>query len=116
MVYCAQCGTQNEDDASFCKKCGASLTGEKPRWERRQRDDRCEEECQGGHNGKGWGYFWGVIIILIGLAILFEVVIKDMAQTYTWLSWVNSIQWNWIFAIVISIVIILFGIRIISKR
>jgi len=27
MVYCAKCGTKNEEDAEFCKKCGASLTG-----------------------------------------------------------------------------------------
>ena len=27
MVYCPKCGTKNEDDATFCKSCGASLTG-----------------------------------------------------------------------------------------
>ena len=56
--------------------------------------------------------FWGVIIILIGLVILFEVVIKDMAKQYTWLSWVNTVQWNWIFAFVIAIFIIIFGLRV----
>ena len=25
MVYCSECGRQNEDDARFCTKCGAPL-------------------------------------------------------------------------------------------
>jgi hypothetical protein len=60
--------------------------------------------------------FWGVIIILIGLAIFFELVLKQMATTYTWLSWVDTFQWNWIFAAVIAIFIIVFGIRVISHK
>jgi uncharacterized membrane protein YvbJ len=116
MVYCAKCGIKNEDDATFCKSCGASLTGSKPEYDR-HRDQRCEEECAGGKSGRGWAMFWGVIIILIGLAILFEVVLKDMAKSYpTQLSWVTSVQWNWIFAFVVAIFIIIFGLRIISKR
>lgn len=101
MVYCAKCGTKNEDDATFCKNCGASLTGSRPEYDR-QREQRCEDECAGGKNNRGWAVFWGVIIVLIGLVILFEVVIKDMAKTYSWLSWVNTVQWNWIFAVVIA--------------
>lgn len=115
MAYCAKCGTKNEDDATFCKSCGASLTGVRVENDR-QREQRCEDECAGGKGGRGWAVFWGVIIVLIGLAILFEVVIKDMAKTYSWLSWVNSVQWNWIFAIVIAIFIIIFGLRLIAKR
>ena len=116
MAYCAKCGTKNEDDATFCKNCGTSLTGTKPGYDR-ERDRRCEEECAGGKGGRGWMMFWGVIIILIGLAILFEVVLKDMAKTYpAQLSWVTSVQWNWIFAIVIAIFIIIFGLRLISRH
>lgn len=118
MVYCAKCGTKNEDDATFCKSCGASLTGSQQGYDR-QRDQRCEEECAGGKNNRGWAVFWGVIIVLIGLAILFEGVLKQMAQNeqaYPWLSWVNNVSWNWIFAAVIAIFIIIFGLRIISKR
>jgi uncharacterized membrane protein YvbJ len=115
MVYCAKCGIKNEDDATFCKSCGASLTGSRQEYDR-QRDQRCEDECAGGKNNRGWAVFWGVIIVLIGLVILFEVVIKDMAKTYSWLSWVNTVQWNWIFAFVIAIFIIVFGLRVLSKR
>lgn len=113
MVYCPKCGTKNEDDATFCKSCGMSLDGKKLG---RDQDKRCEEECAGGHSGRGWTMFWGVIIILIGLAIIFEVVLKEMAKTYSWLSWVNTFQWNWIFAGVIAIFIIIFGVRIISRH
>ena len=115
MVYCPKCGIKNEDDATFCKSCGASLTGSRQEYDR-HRDQRCEEECAGGHGGRGWAMFWGVIIVLIGLVILFEVVIKDMAKQYTWLSWVNTVQWNWIFAFVIAIFIIIFGLRVLSHR
>jgi len=115
MVYCPKCGTKNEDDATFCKSCGTSLTGSRPEYDR-HRDQRCEDECAGGKGGRGWAIFWGVIIVLIGIVILFEVVIKDMAKQYSWLSWVNTVQWNWIFAFVIAIFIIIFGLRILSKR
>lgn len=27
MPFCQKCGTQNQDGADFCSKCGASLTG-----------------------------------------------------------------------------------------
>jgi uncharacterized membrane protein YvbJ len=111
MVYCAKCGKQNDDDATFCKHCGESLKGYT-----KSRDQRCEDECAGGKNNRGWAMFWGVIIILIGLAILFELVLKQMAKTYTWLSWVDTVQWNWIFAAVIAIFIIIFGVRIISRK
>jgi uncharacterized membrane protein YvbJ len=116
MTYCVKCGTKNEDDATFCKNCGTSLTGAKPDYAR-DRDKRCEEECAGGKGGRGWMVFWGVIIILIGLAIVFEYVLKDMAKTYPMqLSWVTSVQWNWIFSIVIAIFIIIFGLRLISRH
>jgi uncharacterized membrane protein YvbJ len=115
MAYCTKCGTKNEDDATFCKSCGASLTGARQDVDR-HRDQRCEDECAGGQGGRGWAVFWGVIIILIGLVILFEVVIKDMAKQYTWLSWVNTVQWNWIFAFVIAIFIIIFGLRVLSRH
>lgn len=115
MVYCAKCGKQNDDDAVFCKNCGTSLTGGKPGVDQRA-EKRCEEECSGGQSSRGWGTFWGVIIILIGVTIIFEFVLKGMAKDYSWLSWVNSLQWSWIFAFVIAIFIIIFGVRIVTKR
>jgi uncharacterized membrane protein YvbJ len=117
MAYCPKCGTKNDDDAVYCKNCGSSLGVSKPTTEHeRHRDQRCEDECAGGKGGRGWAVFWGVIIILIGLAILFEVVLKGMASTYPSLAWVNTVQWGWIFAGVIALFIIIFGIRVISRH
>ncbi|MBU0497645.1 MAG: zinc-ribbon domain-containing protein, partial [Candidatus Thermoplasmatota archaeon] len=49
MVYCSQCGTQNEEDAHFCKTCGHVLT---PGLNHRDRewDNRCEQDCAGKNN------------------------------------------------------------------
>ena len=33
MVYCSQCGKKNDDDADFCKKCGAIIKKEKTGFE-----------------------------------------------------------------------------------
>jgi uncharacterized membrane protein YvbJ len=71
MAYCAKCGEKNEDDAKFCSKCGASLTGSKKDYEK-EWEDRCEEDCAGGKRG-GPPVFWGIIVILVGLWILFVV-------------------------------------------
>jgi len=27
MTYCPKCGKQNEEDATYCNSCGASLSG-----------------------------------------------------------------------------------------
>ena len=43
MAYCQRCGNKNEDDAKFCNKCGASLTGPPPPFDR-HREDKCEDE------------------------------------------------------------------------
>lgn len=70
MVYCAKCGTKNEDDARVCVKCGASLyaVGEE-RWRYR----RMENECFGiPHGGTVVGLFIGFIIILAGISFLLQ--------------------------------------------
>jgi len=35
-MYCANCGTENDDGAKFCSKCGKSPTGENVNVENRQ--------------------------------------------------------------------------------
>lgn len=116
MTYCQKCGIKNEDDATYCKKCGAPLDISKKGYEK-EFEKRCEDECAGGKGGRGWAIFWGVIIILIGLFIIFEVILKGLSGTYpNILGWVNSIEFGWFFAGVVAIFIILFGLRIISNR
>jgi len=109
MVYCSKCGSKNEDDAEFCKKCGASLTGLKM-----GKEERCEEECAGGKHGAP--IFWGILIILIGLIIIFEGILKNIAGLPPSLSWIYTFEFSWIFGLFIALVLIFWGIRIITKK
>jgi len=72
MVYCPKCGTQNEDTAEFCIKCGASLqtgTATSRRYERR----KAEQECFGlPHGGAIAGIVIGVIILFWGISMLLQ--------------------------------------------
>ena len=68
MVYCAKCGTKNDDDAKVCSNCGGSLyvvrTG-------RENYRRMENECFGiPRGGTVVGMFFGFIIVLAGLSLL----------------------------------------------
>ena len=106
MPYCSKCGIKNEEDATFCKKCGTSLSGDRTEY-KHIRNDQCEEECSG--SGKGFSVFWGIIIILIGLWVLFEYVLEEM-------NLISSDFPFWsIFALVIGILVIIWGFRIIVK-
>jgi len=70
MVYCANCGTKNPDEAVVCAKCGAKLyvVGETRRYRRRE-----EEECFGiPHGGAVVGLAIGAIIVLWGLIWLLQ--------------------------------------------
>lgn len=84
LVYCTKCGAKNEDDAKVCAKCGAPLQVSRP--EKRYRsNNNCfgpterrhvEDECFGlPHGGAIAGIIFGIIIVIIGLAILsgFEI-------------------------------------------
>jgi len=93
MVYCPKCGTQNEDDAKFCKKCGADLykgeTVEK-RAEAHAGPSRrhMDEECFGlPYGGAIAGVIVGLFIILIGLWMVFGLNV-----------------WNWLWPTVIIII------------
>jgi len=87
MVYCAKCGTKNEEDAKYCSKCGANLKiPQKKSLEKRTEEwgeefgrraeewgervgKRAEEECFGlPHGGTIAGLIFGIIIILIGVS------------------------------------------------
>ena len=118
MVYCSKCGKKNEDDAEFCAKCGVSLTGSKKDHEK-ECEKNCEDECSGGKHGhRGWGIFWGVVVICIGLWIIFELVLKNLADDISALSWAKNINFPfwWVIGAVLGILIIVAGIRIITKK
>ena len=65
MVYCSKCGTNNEEDAEFCNKCGAALYPEKGVTRRPERPQK--DECFGLPHGSAiFGIVLGLIIILAG--------------------------------------------------
>ncbi len=119
MVYCSKCGNQNADDAEFCSKCGASLAG--PRvihencWQsgtsEKEWDKRCEQECAGGKRVSS--IFWGIVVILIGFAILVWVL-KESSVVLP--EWLESIDFLLIIGIVIAIALVITGIKIIIKK
>jgi uncharacterized membrane protein YvbJ len=75
MVYCSKCGTQNSDDAKNCTNCGAPLytVGQQYPGSDREHYRRVENECFGLPNGGMIaGLVFGVIIILVGIALFLQ--------------------------------------------
>lgn len=118
MVYCSKCGTKNEEADEYCSQCGQSLTSKEKNFEK-EWEDRCEQECAGGKEGGGvWRIFWGLVVVLIGIWIIFELVLKNLADEVTQLAWVKDLTFPfwWIIGAAIGIIIIVAGIRIIAKK
>ena len=74
MVSCQYCGTEVQEGAAFCPKCGSNLS--QPRRDiGRQRRDRYQESREKacfGPTGSGGG-LWGALsgaIFLIGIGVL----------------------------------------------
>ncbi len=112
MVYCAKCGTKNEEAATVCVKCGANLeVSREKRFERRAKEwgeefgrraeewgeqfgKRAEEECFGlPHGGAIVGIIVGIVLIFVGL------------------SWIAGLDWGRYFWPLMAIV---FGILIVG--
>jgi uncharacterized membrane protein YvbJ len=100
MTYCAKCGTKNEDNAEFCKKCGASLTGLK---KEHGKDDDCV--CSGSKQNPMVPVFWGIVVILIGLWIVITYVLELPEFTF-----------GGLIILIIAIAIMLTGFRIMTKK
>jgi uncharacterized membrane protein YvbJ len=118
MVYCSQCGKKNEEDAQFCSKCGAPLM-ETTRRRQEEWDRRCEEDCAGGTQGnRGWSIFWGLVIIIVGIWLIFEVVLKSLADSVEGLGWVKDITFEfwWVIIGIFALLIIITGLRMIIRN
>jgi uncharacterized membrane protein YvbJ len=106
MTYCPECGKQNENDATYCNKCGTSLSGTRKEYEK----DRAEE-CFGGPRYAP--IVWGSILVLIGLVIIIQGVFKNIEGLP---AWVYQIDFGWVFALIIGLLLIILGIRKLLMR
>lgn len=75
MVYCTNCGTKNEDDATVCVKCQQPLGSyQTMKYERHRRED----ECFGlPHGGAIVALIIGIIIILWGVSSIADIDFGD---------------------------------------
>ncbi len=97
MVYCEECGKQNEEDAEYCSKCGNTLKGDNHRRRSRDYRQRQRDECFGLPHGniiapliigvililvglssvygfEIWRYIWPAIIVIVGLLIIIGAI------------------------------------------
>ena len=112
MVYCTKCGTKNEENATMCAKCGASLAAT-PAWRsERRRQEKEEQECFGGRRGKEEqecfglphggaiaGLIFGTIIVILGLIFALQE-----------LNMIEEVDLNNIW----PLIIIIFGILVVA--
>lgn len=127
MAVCTRCGAQNEEDAAFCKKCGAPIGGAAPpppeayppgdwrRGEGKPRrqgdwDDRCEEDCTGGSGRYAW--IWGALIILFGIWIVVEFGVKNIEGLP---RWVEDIEFWWVLPVLFGVLFILVGLDMLRR-
>lgn len=105
MVYCPKCGTQNEDKAEYCVKCGATLqTGTYA--SRLSERRRAEKECFGlPHGGAIVGLAIGVIVLLWGILTLAHNM-----------NWIPSADFGFIALIVFGVLLIAGAVYGITRR
>ena len=72
MVYCTKCGTENEEEATECSNCGASLNSSSVTY--RTRDWDMDDNCFGGRDRTTWPLVFGGFLILLGLSTLLDDV------------------------------------------
>ena len=117
MTYCSKCGHKNEDDAIYCSKCGTPLKDMPGRKRQDECDKGCEDACSSG-GSRGWAIFWGIVVILIGAWIIFELALKNLAEQIPELAWTKTVDFPFWFIIigVLGLLVIIMGIRIIAKN
>ena len=84
MIYCPDCGAENEDEAQFCIKCGAPLKegvqpayrryrDEKPeKYEKQEKAEKSEKDEKHEADSRRWGLLVGLLLILAGAISIAE--------------------------------------------
>lgn len=103
MVYCSKCGKKNEEEARFCNKCGASLTGQ-PMEQRRHKEEECEKECGGKRRPSVWIYFWIIVLALIAFGIILSIFSRLSNAIFP--HWIGNYYWDIIWMIIGLVVVI----------
>lgn len=80
-MFCSKCGSENNEDAQFCAKCGNALieTDNIPKPVYRARE---ENMCFGSSGGTFPALVIGVIIIIVGTASFFGQSIGTIMGTW----------------------------------
>ena len=91
-MFCPKCGSENDDDAAFCAKCGAALGG--PVEGREGYYERRPPSASYGSSGSAIpGLVIGAIIIFIGVTLTLGA---DIGQTIgRWGSDFGCFMGNW---------------------
>jgi hypothetical protein len=104
MSFCEKCGVKNDEDALYCKGCGAQVSNIAPpqpsTWEPRRGRAR---------GFSAWPIFWGLIIIIFGLWVAIEFGLKHIEGVP---DWITNLEFCWILPVIIGVLIILAGLRI----
>jgi uncharacterized membrane protein YvbJ len=119
-MYCTKCGTQNEDDADFCKKCGNNLHGPSsgpgpvvaPHTPGKSKEDEeCERDCKG--TDRESSIWWAIIVIIIGSWVIWEFGLKHVVDQP---EWMNDDLFCTAIWIMVGIAIIAAGIRMVMRK
>ena len=119
MVFCPECGVENDDEAVYCTRCGAVLKGGRRRvyytwgWgekgekdekeEKREKDEKDEKHEKAEEERRTWGIIIGFLIIIMG-----AISLVDRWYGFGWARWERL--WP-ILVIVVGLLIIWGGIR-----
>ena len=107
MPFCPRCGTENESETGFCKNCGYSMSGERPRTRSWAREEKFEKQEKQEASALGQLVF-GLIVICVG--IMFYITVNNIVPARR--------AWPY-FAIIVGLVVVVltvFGSRIALKR
>ena len=117
-MYCTRCGTKNEEDAAFCKKCGTNLHGPTtgptpgpPTPGKGREDEECERDCKGSdRNNAIW---WALIVIIIGSWIVWEFGLKHVVDAPKWLDDDVFCTAIWV---MVGIAVVAAGVRMMMRK